>query len=525
PWPQQWLEERKDDYVIPDEAAWEQSPCGHYLQQYLTKMIQGCTDALGQVLEICQEADGPYMYAPMVEQERDMLLGIQQEILQEVQQGFLRETTVRNPAQAVDSVFQSGTEMERNDDRSGTATVMERLAQSLAHVSFGRLPVKKDPAVSADKRELAKNLRGKVKDTLQELREQFFTTPMDLSLAQMNACQAPVRVLAELAIEFGLAFRARKQEKKIMDFSDIEHYALEILLRREEGQILPSPVAQEYREYFQEILIDEYQDSNLLQEYLLWAVSGEAEGRYNRFMVGDVKQSIYKFRLARPELFLEKYETYTHEDSCCQRIDLSMNFRSRQEVLAAVNSIFVNLMSRDKGGIEYDDQAALYVGAQYPEGPECRSELLLVEKPEQGSEETAKAREARMIANRIHQLRRDYQVTDKFTGNLRPVRYGDMVILLRTGSGWDEEFKQVLEEEGIPVYISSKTGYFAATEVQELLQLLRVLDNPTQDIPLFGVMKSVFGGFTEEEIALLRSESKEVSLWQAVQSGAGVDTD
>lgn len=502
PWPGQWLEERRDDYAVFDEAAWEKSACGIYLRRYLEKMIQGCADTLGQVLEICQEADGPYMYGPMVEQERDMLLEV------------LREISLQESGQD-----RGGKGSE--EDKAG----MERLTQSLAHVSFGRLPVKKDPAVSADKRELAKTLRGRVKDTLQELREQFFTTPMDLSLAQMNACQAPVRMLAELAMEFGQAFRARKQEKKLMDFSDIEHYALEILLRREEGKVLPSPVAREYREYFHEILIDEYQDSNLVQEYLLWAVSGEAQGHFNRFMVGDVKQSIYKFRLARPELFLEKYETYTHEDSSCQRIDLSRNFRSRREVLDAVNSIFVNLMSRDKGGIEYDAQAALYVGAEYPEGPDCRSELLLAEKPEQGSEETAKTREARMIAARIHGLRREYQVTDKATGTLRPARYGDMVILLRTGSGWDEEFKEVLEGEGIPVYISSKTGYFAATEVQELLQLLRVLDNPTQDIPLFGVMKSVFGGFTEEEIAVLRSESPEVSLWQAVRSGAGVEAD
>ncbi len=526
PWPGQWLEERRNDYAILDEAAWEQSACGTYLRRYLEKMIQGCADALGQVLEICQEADGPYMYGPMVEQERDMLLEALREIVtQESGQDRGGKGAEKDKVGTVSGKDKGETAAEQEGDGMGTTMVMERLAQSLAHVSFGRLPVKKDPAVSADKRELAKTLRSRVKDTLQEMREQFFTTPMDLSLAQMNACQAPVRMLAELAMEFGQAFRARKQEKKLMDFSDIEHYALEILLRREEGKVLPSPVAREYREYFHEILIDEYQDSNLVQEYLLWAVSGEAEGHFNRFMVGDVKQSIYKFRLARPELFLEKYETYTHEDSSCQRIDLSRNFRSRREVLDAVNSIFVNLMSRDKGGIEYDAQAALYVGAEYPEGPDCRSELLLAEKPEQGSQETAKTREARMIAARIHGLRREYQVTDKATGTLRPARYGDMVILLRTGSGWDEEFKEVLEGEGIPVYISSKTGYFAATEVQELLQLLRVLDNPTQDIPLFGVMKSVFGGFTEEEIAVLRSESQEVSLWQAVQSGAGVETD
>lgn len=526
PWPGQWLEERRDDYAILDEADWEQSACGIYLRRYLEKMLQGCADTLGQVLEICQEADGPYMYGPMVEQERDMLLEVLGEIVtQESGQDRGGKGAEKDKAGTVSGMGKGETVAEQDGDEPGTTMVMERLAQSLTHVSFGRLPVKKDPAVSADKRELAKTLRGRVKDTLQEMREQFFTTPIDLSLAQMNACQAPVRMLAELAMEFGQAFRARKQEKKLMDFSDIEHYALEILLRREEGKVLPSPVAREYREYFHEILIDEYQDSNLVQEYLLWAVSGEAEGHFNRFMVGDVKQSIYKFRLAFFFNDPATTEIYTHEDSSCQRIDLSRNFRSRREVLDAVNSIFVNLMSRDKGGIEYDAQAALYVGAEYPEGPDCRSELLLAEKPEQGSEETAKTREARMIAARIHGLRREYLVTDKVTGTLRPARYGDMVILLRTGSGWDEEFKEVLEGEGIPVYISSKTGYFAATEVQELLQLLRVLDNPTQDIPLFGVMKSVFGGFTEEEIAVLRSESQEVSLWQAVQRGAGLETD
>lgn len=483
PWPEQWLEERKSDYALTEEADWEQSVCGQYLLRYLEKMVQGCVDTLDRALGICQEADGPYMYAPLLEQEREMLAEL------------LGRTTQQNSA-------------------------MNCFTQSLAAVQFARLPVKKDPSVSADKREQVKALRSNIKDTLQQLKEQFFTTPMDLSLAQMRACQAPVCMLLDLALEFGQRFRERKQEKKIMDFSDIEHYALEILLRREGDQILPSPVAREYREYFQEILIDEYQDSNLVQEYLLWAVSGEEDGCYNRFMVGDVKQSIYKFRLARPELFLEKYETYTREDSCRQRIDLSRNFRSRREVLSAVNGIFANLMGRDKGGIEYDERAALYVGAEYPAGPDCCSELLLAEKPEKDSEINAKAQEARMIAARIRQLRREYQVTDGTTGQLRPARYGDMVILLRTSSGWDETFREVLEAEGIPVYISSKTGYFAATEVQELLQLLRVLDNPTQDIPLFGVMKSVFGDFTEEEIALLRSAKHGVSLWETVQSAA-----
>ena len=494
PWPEQWLEERKGDYAAADEAAWERCACGGYLRRYVIRTVQGCGDTLEHMLGICGEPDGPYMYAPVLEQERDMLYALLERL--ELSQGTA----------------------------AGEEGAMSRMARELWEISFGKLPAKKDPVVSPEKRELVKNVRSDVKDTLRDLREQFFATPISLSLAQMQACQAPVCTLTDLALEFGRAFRQRKQEKKLMDFSDIEHYALEILLRREEGEILPSPVAREYREYFREILIDEYQDSNLVQEYLLRAVSGEEDGQYNRFMVGDVKQSIYKFRLARPELFLEKYETYTGEEGIRQRIDLSRNFRSRREVLETVNGMFANLMSRDKGGIVYDDRAALYAGAEYPQGPDCRSELLLAEKPDKDSQVTPRAREAQMIAARIHGLRRDHRVTDKATGQLRPVRYGDIVILLRTVNGWDEEFREVLEGEGIPVYISSKTGYFAATEVQELLQLLRVLDNPTQDIPLFGVMKSVFGGFSEEEIALLRSQDREVSLWKAL-CAAGEEED
>ena len=231
-------------------------------------------------------------------------------------------------------------------------------------------------------------------------------------------------------------------------------------------------------------------------------------------MVGDVKQSIYKFRLARPELFLEKYDTYTQEDSSCQRIDLSKNFRSRKEVVDTVNGIFSGIMSKQMGGIAYDDSAALYVGADYPENTGCGSELLLIEKPtaEDSSDLTDKQAEALAIAHKIKELQASFQVADKATGKLRPLKFSDIVILLRTNSGWDEEFKAVLEEEGIPVYITSKTGYFASSEVQEIFQLLRTLDNPMQDIALFGVMKSVFGGFREEEIALIRSVYRGRSL-------------
>ena len=374
-------------------------------------------------------------------------------------------------------------------------------------------------------------------------------------------------MLLDLVLEFDRRLLAAKQERHLIDFSDMEHYALQILLMREkEGEtgdagtdraetkyrIVPSNVAMEYRQYFQEILIDEYQDSNLVQEYLLSAISGEAEGHYNRFMVGDVKQSIYKFRLARPELFLEKYDTYQETGDLC-RIDLAKNFRSRVQVVDAVNGVFSRIMSREIGGIAYDDKAALYPGATYPaaEDPAYGSEALLIRKPEKGECEESgigeqhtegagvlvdydnvRQLEALAIAARIKQLKGSLKVMEKSTGELRPVRYSDMVILLRTTSGWDEEFKKILEQQGIPVYITSKTGYFGALEVQELLQFLRVLDNPRQDIPLFGVMQSVFGGFTQEEIAQIRSggeghSRKRMTLYEALkevaQSGRTVE--
>lgn len=501
PWPEEWLEERKKDYDGTEESL-EQTDYGSYLVKHIKGMLESCLELCREIQQLCQEPDGPYMYGELVDQELDQL----ERLLQ------------------LDS--------------------LEGYASRIPAVTFGRLPSKKDDSVDPFKRELAKELRGELKEVLKGLSERFFATPLPLAVSQMEACREPVSTLIDLALEFRSRLQEKKQENKVVDFADLEHYALEILLDRRDGRIFPSQVALEYRQYFKEILIDEYQDSNLVQEYLLRAVSGEEDGQFNRFMVGDVKQSIYKFRLARPELFLEKYDTYTQEDSSCQRIDLSKNFRSRREVVDTVNGIFSGIMSKQMGGIAYDDSAALYVGADYPENLGCGSELLLIEKPGTekagGIEQTAGARqasratgaasgltdkqaEALVIAHKIKDLQSSFQVTDKATGQLRPLKYSDIVILLRTNSGWDEEFKAVLEEEGIPVYITSKTGYFASSEVQEILQLLRVLDNPVQDIPLFGVMKSVFGEFMEEEIALIRSVYRDRSLYEALEAVSELD--
>lgn len=473
PFPEEWLAARRQDYAAqtPDELLAGET--GRYLKHYVNAMLEGCIDKLSEVLRICESPDGPYMYGEMVEQELEALKG-------------LRES---------DSL----------------AAYSERIA----NVKFGRLPSKKDDSVLPDKRELAKRLRGHVKDILQEMGSSFFQTPPELAVRQSVQCGSAVCELVDLTLEFNRRMRQQKLERKMIDFSDMEHYALEILLDRDGGGIAPSRVAKEYRQYFREILIDEYQDSNLVQECLLKAVSGEEDGQFNRFMVGDVKQSIYRFRLARPELFLEKYETYEEDGSERCRIDLSRNFRSRAQVIDTVNNVFSRLMSRETGGIVYDERAALYTGADYPDSEGNESELLLVEKPG-GGELNARQAEAMAIAARIRKLRQEFRVTDKATGELRQTRYSDIVILLRAGQGWDEEFKTVLEQEGIPVHITSKTGYFGAMEVQELLQVLRVLDNPRQDIPLYGMLKSLFGGFSEEEIAILRAGKKDCCLYEAL---------
>lgn len=525
PWPAEWLEERKNDYAAGDMEALVHSDYGQYLTERVNRTVEGCLEKLREVKRLCELPDGPYMYGELTEAEIEQL------------------------------------------ERLTSCKDLEEQAAKIPAVTFARLPSKKDDSVDPAKRELAKAIRNSVKDTLSDLSESYFKTPLELAVEQGKACREPLRMLLDLVLEFDRRLLAAKQERHLIDFSDMEHYALQILLKREKVEesdgtgtdrtetkyrIVPSDVAMEYRQYFQEILIDEYQDSNLVQEYLLSAISGEEEGRYNRFMVGDVKQSIYKFRLARPELFLEKYDTYQETGDLC-RIDLAKNFRSRIQVVDAVNGVFSRIMSREIGGIAYDDKAALYPGAVYPaqEDPAYGSELLLIRKPEKGEREESgigeqhaegegvlvdydnvRQLEALAIAARIKQLKGSLKVMEKSTGELRPVRYSDMVILLRTTSGWDEEFKKILEQQGIPVYITSKTGYFGALEVQELLQFLRVLDNPRQDIPLFGVMQSVFGGFTQEEIAQIRSggeghSRKRMTLYEALkevaQSGRTVE--
>ena len=481
PWPEDWISQCMRGYKITSVSELEETDWCHYIIRYIRTLVAESIADLDIALQLTERPDGPYMYGETLEKEKEMLSKLTQI---ETFAGFYEAFTT---------------------------------------VSFGRLPSKKDDSVNPLLREKVQLLRKNLKKRLDDIREAYLVLSPEKVVERMETAAPNVEELLLLVLAYKELLDQRKRRDNMIDFHDMEHFALDILLsRQEDGSVLPSTAAREYRAHFKEILIDEYQDSNLVQELLLKSISGEEDENYNRFMVGDVKQSIYKFRLARPELFIEKYIGYTKEASNRQRIDLHRNFRSRPQVIDSVNSVFSRMMRPELGGVDYDEEAALYQGAVFPKsetGTEdsaadpYRTEYLVIGKDEE-SRLTTRGQEAAAIAHKIRELYASLKVTDKETGKLRPVRYSDIVILLRTTAGWAEEFKAVLEQEGIPAYVSSRTGYFQTVEIKVLMQLLRVIDNPLQDIPLYGTMKSFFGGFEEEEIAKIRAEDKQAPLYE-----------
>ena len=543
PFPEKWLRQHRMDYHMETFEELVKTEWFAGMMQEISALLQECKEQEKAALKVCEEPDGPYFYAVALEQDQELIAGLEQELASVVQ-------TASEPEQSV-----APAEM----DSSVAKDAFEALAARVQGISYARMAPKKDDSVSAEKRELVKAMRERVKSLLGTLSEKYFASGPKQWLAECRQADAALCELVDLALLFGERLTEKKREKNLLDFEDMEHLALQILLKEEEnGQMVPSDTALEYREQFVEILIDEYQDSNLVQEFLLQSISGEDDGRFNRFMVGDVKQSIYKFRLARPELFLEKFATYQKEDGNCVRVDLKQNFRSRHEVTDCVNDLFLQLMHRELGGVEYDADAALYPAAQFPEADgeaaDTREKgVALGGEEKQGSAvpvstaceasiarspyepelciaaisgekgEDPKELEAKMIAGKIREIVGKLPVRDSESGQLRPARYQDIVILLRTTSGWDETFKKILEENAIPVFVTSKTGYFAATEVQTVLNFLRVLNNPLQEIPLFGVLKSVLFGFSDAQLATLRAldETGKRCLYDCVKLAAG----
>ena len=374
----------------------------------------------------------------------------------------------------------------------------------------------------AAKKEAVQNGRNSIKKEIAELGKKYFSMDLEEVLAQVMRLRPVAEELVRLALLYTEAMAEAKQRRRVVDFSDIEHFALRILVDEETKEC--KKTAEEFRAHFEEIMIDEYQDSNQVQEEIMLAVSRLKDGIHNMSMVGDVKQSIYRFRLARPELFMEKYHNYSTSDSPEQRIDLHKNFRSRHQVLTSVNYIFNRIMGAEVGGIDYDSSNALYPGAVFPEGPDesfCTTEVLLVEKDgeeleEESGNQTDRELEALAIAGEISRIVGKEQIFDKETGTYRPVEYGDIVILLRSAYGWAETFREVLISRGIPAYTSSRTGYFSAQEVVNLLNYLRICDNPLQDIPLTGVLHSPMAGCSTQELGELRKACPKGLIYECI---------
>ncbi|MCR4777605.1 MAG: helicase-exonuclease AddAB subunit AddA [Lachnospiraceae bacterium] len=373
----------------------------------------------------------------------------------------------------------------------------EELYGAINGMDFGKLYTKKAcPEEEIILLEEAAALRNRGKEKIGDLKKAVFADSKEDIIADTAATKEDIRCAINLTIDFKKAFEKAKRKKNIADFSDVAHMALKVLVG-DDGN--PTPAAAEYREKYVEILIDEYQDSNDLQENILRSISGEKLGKPNIFMVGDVKQSIYSFRQAKPELFVTKYNTYNRynrdeKGTLYEKIVLGHNFRSTKNVLTSVNIVFSGIMQEELGGVNYDKDALLISGDPRKEdlGPD---EILLLDQKEESENVEFDSKidaEASMVSQRIRELHKE------------GVNYGDIVILLRSMKGWGDIFVNILNNEGIPAVCETSSGYFSAWEVQVILNLLTVLDNPRSDIPLASVMMSYIGGFTPDDMAKIR---------------------
>lgn len=398
-------------------------------------------------------------------------------------------------------------------------------------ISWGRLPGKRGG--DAELREQAKVAREAAKQTVQELGGRWLAQSQADLAAGLAAVAPGMALLIELTLDFRRRYAQAKQAKGLVDFNDLEHMALAVL-QDASGQ--PSPVALELRRRYAEILVDEYQDINGVQEAILQLLAAPEGPGGQLFMVGDVKQSIYRFRLADPTLFLGKYRLYGEQPQSGERIDLTHNFRSRPSVLLAVNFLFRQLMTPRVGELAYDSSAELQPGANYPPADQAVTplvELLLVERAgvavsededDPLAELDATSREARLIGLEIRRLvQSGTQVWDKQAEAYRPLRYRDIVVLLRATQGRANAFLEQLRLLDVPGYAELASGYFQTTEVQTMLSLLQVIDNPRQDIPLAAVLRSPLVGLDGSELVEIRLAAPEQSFYQALLAANRVD--
>lgn len=526
PWPDKWLSKIAANYEVGEGLPLGSLPWAQTILQWAELQLQGCRTKLDRAMGLAASIGGP---APYID-------------------------NLKADISLIDSLLNS------------VNISWENFYKAAGDIFFGNLKrCGKD--VDDTLKDRVKKIRDGVKKTVNGIRDAYFLRPPKELAADLNQVAPLVKTLVELTAEFSQRYTKAKSDKGLVDFSDLEHYALKILLDETAGpgMVAASTAACDLREYFEEVLVDEYQDINEVQETILQLVSKDGTVLPNRFMVGDVKQSIYRFRLADPQLFMEKYRSYPREKGSAERaIDLTKNFRSRGEVVDAVNFVFRQLMTPRVGELIYDEKAELVCGALFPPAGDSLitaagpTELHILEKQtdiqdtgpdwaesddeNQGQQEAADEgfsgvgaedlnavqREARFIARRIRQMVNgreelpgpEFSVLDKKAGGYRPVQYNDIVILLRATRSTANTFIEELRLEGVPAYADLDTGYFEATEIETMLALLRVVDNPRQDIPLAGVLRSPIVGLNAQDLASVRLRTATGDYYDAVKKSA-----
>lgn len=472
PWIDEWFDECMKVY---DDETYD-NPAIKELYDSILNALLDYRDKYNRLVAICYEPAGPAAYMQALQSD---LLGIN--------------------------------EMINSQD-------FGELGRKARTFSFEALSRKKDLGADPALKEYVKGQRKLFKDYIGRLNDKIFLKDDEGIFADMQGAGIQIRTLLKVAKVYAKRVSEVKREKGIIDFNDMEHLALSILVKKEDGKLVYTETADKLANRFEEILIDEYQDSNQLQEVILNAVSKtRLSGENNNiYMVGDVKQSIYKFRLACPELFIEKYDTYS-ETGDNVRIELQKNFRSRENVLECANDVFSHIMNKNFSGIGYDESVRLNAGFPYPEcdnsnyGDEAnKSTDVILISSENEEEATTRELEADRLAKLIEGIvASGVNVYDADENIYRPAEYRDIVILTRSVTGWADTFADALMDRGIPAYTDSSTGYFSVREIQVILSMLTIVDNPVQEISLAAAMMSYFGGFTAAELGMVRKLGRE----------------
>ncbi len=420
----------------------------------------------------------------------------------------------------------------------------DNLLARIQTFTFERLPSAKKGTFDEDTKAQITAFRDAAKKQLEALKTDYFSRSRDEQLAEL-AGQQPVRaLLCEMVQTIMERFAQKKAGKNLMDFHDMEHFCFRLLYEEqpETGEMHHSELAMQLKVQYHEVMVDEYQDINDLQEAILQAVSRNN----NLFMVGDIKQSIYGFRMANPQLFQNKYAVFPTADSAedsldaCQRLDLNKNFRCRKCVVDGVNEVFQRLMDGQNGELLYDEKAALVYGADYPAMPEGHAPvpeklnlMVLTQASENETENDGDEVALSVLEEEGILLSREMQklidekarVFDKRLQGYRDITWRDMVVLLRSPKAAGNVYARILKEAGIPAAVDTGDGYFSAWEIQIVLSMLHITDNPLQDLPLLAVMKAPFFRFSDEELAQMRMLSMKGYYYHCIEKAASEDSE